>query len=289
MAINPGYLGLCEIDGLKVRVTDFTVNVRQEVQFYDHIIGLRDGTPSGLNTKGDDAELNVQRHIWRPGTKIVAGGISFPATVDNLQKTFNLIRSGDDFTLKFNYACNDVERTFNFCKINSFSFSATAGETLQIQLDIMGRHIEEDTGSNLYDTPAQILTWDKIKIDSISDDPVQSFNFTVNNNCIPIYTAGSNNPNGDDDDSGLFPKEIRVGMQSVTGMIVYYVKGVPYVGLKADTGFEKIRVEIGRDCGDNDFDEELCVIYRPIERSSSLGALLHPLPFVGVGKALGEP
>ena len=37
MAIKGGYLGLCEINGLKIRVTSFTVNVQQEVQFYDHI------------------------------------------------------------------------------------------------------------------------------------------------------------------------------------------------------------------------------------------------------------
>ena len=96
-------MGLCVIDGLKIRVSDFSVNVKQEVQFYDHIIGLRDSLPSGLDTKGDAGKLNVQKTFWRPGVKICSGGISFPATVKNLKKTFDLVKAGDDFELKFTY------------------------------------------------------------------------------------------------------------------------------------------------------------------------------------------
>ena len=123
MALKAGFIGLCEIDGLKVRVTNFNVNVRQEVQFYEHIIGLRDSIPSGLFPKKDDGSLNAQRTFWRPGVKICAGSIAFPATAENLNKVFDLVKRGDDFTLRFNYSCNDVQRVFKSCKINSFVFN----------------------------------------------------------------------------------------------------------------------------------------------------------------------
>jgi hypothetical protein len=280
MALKAGFIGLCEIDGLKVRVTNFNVNVRQEVQFYEHIIGLRDSIPSGLFPKKDDGSLNAQRTFWRPGVKICAGSIAFPATAENLDKVFDLVKRGDDFTLRFNYSCNDVQRVFKYCKINSFVFTATAGDIATIQIEVMGRHIKESTGSNLWDESQKLLTWDAIKITSISAHPVQMFTLTVNNNCLPIYTAGAN------DDDELFPKKIRVGMQHVAGNIVYYIKGRSYEDLDKNTRSNSLKIKAKDKCGGS-FSETLCVVYRPIERASNIGALLHTLPFVGVGKALG--
>jgi hypothetical protein len=282
MALNAGYIGLCEIDGLKIRVSSFNLNVRQEVQFYDHIIGLRDSIPTGLKTKKDDGNLNIQKTFWRPGVKIAAGGITFPATVKNLQKIYDLAKTGDDFTIKFTYSCKDVERTFRFCKINSFIFTSVAGEIATIQIDVMSRDMKESTNKrNLWTKKQKLLTWDEINVTSISADPVQQFTFAVNNNCMPIYTAGAN------DTDGLFPKVIRVGMQQVTGTIVYYVRGVSYDDIDDLTSNNNINIKSVDNCDGVEFNEDLCVIYKPIERASSMTALLHTLPFVGVGNALG--
>jgi hypothetical protein len=280
MSLKSGYMGLCILDGLKIRVNDFSVNVKQEVEFYDHIIGLRDSLPSGLNTKGDTGRLNVQKTFWRPGVKICTGNISFPATTKNLQKTFDLVKTGDDFELIFTYSCNDVRRTFKFCKISSFNFTVTAGDHAVIQLSIMARDMTEGTGSSRLTSPEKLLTWDQIGITSISSHKIQMFSFVVNNPCIPIYTAGTNSSND------LFPKKIRVGMQSVTGSIVYYIKGISYTDLDKDTGINTINIKISDKCSVT-FNESLCVVYKPIERGSNIGALLHTLPFVGIGKALG--
>jgi hypothetical protein len=280
MALKGGYLGLCVINNLQIRVTGFTLNVQQDVQFYDHIIGLRDSVPQGLSTKGDVGAINVQKYTWRPGVKIVSGNISFPATTESLQLLFDLVKTGDDFDVQFNYSCDDTMRVFNFCKINSFTFTATAGDILNVSVEVMGRHMEEFTGSNPYTQSQKLITWDNIYVSSISSDPVQAFSFTVNNNCMPIYTAGNNTSDR------LFPKKIRVGMQNMTGTIIYYIKGRAYVDLDKTTDSNLIGISIKGDCGDADFIEGLCVIYKPIERSSNIGALLHTLPFVGVGKAL---
>jgi len=343
-------MGICEIDGLKIRVSDFNVNVKQEVSFYDHIIGLRDSVPKGLSTKGDAGNLNVQKYFWRPGTKICTGSFTFPATVFNLQKTFDLARNGDEFKLTFHYACDDVARVFDKCRVNNFTFTSTAGEVVTVQVDVMGRYIEEGTGTLRYDTPEKLITWDQVEITTDSTNPVQMFTFSVNNNCIPIYTTGGNV------NRELFPKYIRVGMQEVTGSVVYYIKGIDYEDLDKDTDSDTIKIKITDDCvvaksggyfgslpsdgfdGDApsdgfggtppsggfatssvsasfsfgsppsagfpgappsagfgpgatapDFEEELTVIYKPIERTGSTRALLHTLPFVGVGKALGTP
>jgi len=282
MALKAGFIGLCGIDGLKVRVTSFNVNVKQEVQFYDHIIGLRDSIPSGLLPKRDDGSLNEQRTFWRPGVKICSGSISFPATVANLDKTFDLVKRGDDFTLTFSYSCDDVQRTFKYCKINSFVLTAVAGEMPSIQIDIMGRSMKESTGSHLWNGSQKLLTWDEIDITSISRNPVQMFTLTVKNNCLPIYTAGDN------DSAELFPRKIRVGMQHVDGIIVYYIKGKSYEDLDKNTGSESMKIKATDSCESKTFNETLCVVYKPIERASNIGALLHTLPFVGVGKALGS-
>lgn len=273
-------MGLGVIDGLKIRVSEFSVNVKQEVEFYDHIIGLRDSLPSGLDTKGDDGKLNVQKTFWRPGVKICTGNVSFPATAKNLQKAFDLVKTGDDFELKFTYACNDVKRVFKFCKVSSFNFSVTAGDHATIQLGIMAREMTEGTGSYRWTSPEKLLTWDEVGITSISTHKIQMFSFVVNNPCLPIYTAGTNSSND------LFPKKIRIGMQTVTGSIVYYIKGISYNDLDASTGVNTIDIKISDKCSVS-FNESLCVIYKPIERAANIGALLHTLPFVGVGKALG--
>ena len=286
MAINGGYLGIAQINGNKFRCTAFTVNVKQDVQFYDHILGLRDSAPSGNSIKGDVGELNVQKYAWRPGVKVVSGNISFPATVGSLQQVYDLAQTGDDFTLRFDYSCpGEVRRTFSFCKINSMSFSVTAGDIVNVELDIIGRAIVEDEdGSPRFRTSQKLITWDVVRVTSDSSDEVFSLNFTVNNNCMPIYTAGSNQTND------LFPKKIRVGMQEVTGIISYYKKGVDYVGLNASTDLSRIGIDIRNlndRCDDGAFVEELCVIYKPIERSGNIGAIINSLPFVGVGRALG--
>ena len=232
MFISPGFVGLCQIDDIKVRVSSFNVNAKQEVEFYNHIYGLRDkivvgaegseisNVTDGQLTKGDDGSLNIQKYLWRPGTKIVSGNVSFPVTVNALQKVYNLTRSGDDFTLYFGYSCDSIQRKYEFCKINSFSFSVTAGDLVQVSFDVMGLSVEE--GYYLFDTTFQdaqkLVPWSAVSVSTISEDALQSFNFNVSNNCLPIYTAGQNAEN-------LFPKKIRVGMQELTGSLVAYQYG----------------------------------------------------------------
>ena len=91
MALKGGYMGLCEVDGLKIRVSNFNVNVKQEVQFYDHVIGLRDSVPTGFSTKGDVGALNVQKYFWRPGVKIVNGSFSFSLRMQGIFRFLAMI------------------------------------------------------------------------------------------------------------------------------------------------------------------------------------------------------
>jgi len=281
MALKGGYMGLCQVNGIDLRVTSFNVNVKQEAEFYEHIIGLRDSIPSGLGTKGDVGALNVQKYFWRPGVKICQGNFSFPVTVSSLQEFYDLAKTGDYFNLDYYYDCDNVKRSYVDCRVNSLSFSCTAGDTVNLNVDIMGRKLESEGGGIIsYQSSQKLVTWDALEITSSSSNGVQAFNFNVNNNCKPIYTAGAN------DTENLFPKGIRVGMQNVTGSIVYYTKGVSYDGLDPSTSSDTINIKITTGCGGS-FSESLTVVYTPIERQGNTKLPLHTLPFVGVGNALG--
>ena len=293
MALKAGYMGLCVIGGIKLRVSDFSVNVKQEVEFYDYIIGLRDSlpgiaiAPGGViyhTSKGDTGQQNVQQYFWRPGVKLVSGSFSFPATLLALKTFYNLTRSGDDFQMTFYYECDGIKREYLDCKVNSFTFTATAGNVLQLQVDIMARGMTEGNllASVKNREAEKLITWDAINVISSSVNPIQQFSFSVSNNCMPIYTAGNNLTDG------LFPKKIRVGMQKMQGSLIHYIKGVNYSGLDKDTSYDTIRIDIEDPCGIS-FVEELCVIYTPIQRTGTPGVLFHTLPFVGVGKPMGTP
>jgi len=286
MAIYGGYLGLAKLNDIPIRCTGFNVNVQQDVLFYDHILGLRDSSPNYIETKGDIGNLNIQKYAWRPGVKLATGNLTFPATKENLQEIYNLTRSGDNFSLEFTYSCDNVSRIFEDCKINSFTFSISAGDVLIIDAQIMARTMfTENSVSQIthYNIAQKLITWDIVEINSESSDRLQSFSFSVANNCIPIYTAGNNN------NDELWPKRIRVGMQELNGTLNYYKKGVFYQDLNAFTDSNSLIISIssGGKCSVL-FYETLNVIYQPINREGNIGPIINSLPFVGVGRAMGD-
>jgi len=273
--INAGYLGLAEVNGTKLRCNDFSMNPRQDALFYDHIIGLRDNIPTSIfGGKGDVGNLNIQKTIWRPSVKIYQGGIGYPLILDD--PLFELAKRGETFGLTFSYDC-ESGRKFTGCVVNSYTFSITAGDIASITADIMATGLTDSESLGRYTEEEKIVTWDDFTITAIgggSDlDSIQSMTFTVNNNCKPIYTAGANNL------LDLNPLTIRVGMQEVSGVISYYGKGAALISM-GDLGSIDISSSI--------FNATLNVLFKPQERTSSIGPIISPLPFVGVDYALGE-
>lgn len=274
-SIKAGYLGIASIDGTMVRCQDFSMNPKQEPKFYDHIFGLRDAAQASLfGGKGDIGALNPQKILWRPGVKIYQGGMSFPLTERIGTLFFDLARTGNDFNLEFAYDC-ESGRLFEGCKVNSYTFTVTAGDLATVNVDIIGMKASP-TGGLSYDVDEKLLTWDDFQIASASlDTSIQSLTLNVNNNCKPVYTAGGNA------ELKLNPIRIRVGMQEVTGSIAIYNKGAP-LRFMEDIA-ESTPLTITSSSGER----SLNVIFKPQERSASIGPVISQLSFVGVDHAMG--
>ena len=212
-----GYMGIAEIDGVSVRVTDFSVNATQDVQWYDHTIGLRDNIPLSLGAvKGDTGANQIQKHLWRAGTKQYIGSLSFYLAEDKADVLFNKAVTGDYFDMSFQYMC-EFKRSFISCKVSSWTLNASAGDITTVSAEIWCLGIEEEGAGAEYDEIEKLITWDvtNIGVDGVTGDSgLSSFEVVITNNLKWIYTAGYNLS------LSLNPAKIRVGMQEVSGNFV---------------------------------------------------------------------
>ena len=287
ISLYPGFMGKAIIsdttsqNNFTVRCTDFNVNVSQELKVYNHIIGLRDSIPTSMfNDKKDDAKQNPQNIMYRAGIKACDGNISFPITNVSGSSLFVEAVKADDFTLDFDYTCNKY-RQYKPCKVNTYSLSATAGEVPRVTAGIKAVKLTQDaTGTyNMYNVDEKLLTWDAIAITGLSGN-ILSFQIDINNNCTPIYTAGTNMTTGDN----LWPLKIRVGLQQVSGYFTFYWPS----GLTPDLYIEdilNIPLIVNIDMG-GIFKIKLNIIFPYPEISGKLDAMIRTYKFVGVDKAI---
>ena len=269
MTINAGYIGYAEINGTQIRCTDFSVVPSQDALFYNHIYGLRDGGSNG--GKGDTGALNTQRTLFRPSVISISGGISFPATEGGgASVLFDLAKTGDSFDMDFHYDC-DNGRSFNSCKVGRFEFSIVAGDIINISADIMANNVADGSGASEFNSLEKLITWDKVSVGDFGDG-VQAFNFSINNNLIPIYTAGGNS----EYTNKLLPAEIRVGMQEVTGTITAYGMNSHYYDIS-----NKSTITVSAP----GFSTNINCVFRPSGANGSSGAIVNTYPFIGVDRA----
>jgi len=283
-SVKAGFRGYVELGGIIVRCTDFSVKLSQEALFYDHTIGLRDSVPDSiLDTKGDDAEWNEQKIFWRASPKLVEGAISYPLAELSADAFFLEAANGDTLDdLDLYYSCEAGKR-FKFCKVNSYAFTATAGEVPSVSVGLMGAYVEDKGAPPIYDIPEKLITWDEVDISGTgADEHIVSFEFSVNNNCMPIYTAGTNLGVGGlaDGISPLLVNDIRVGMQTVTGSVTFYNDEGPL-----DTFVEEqvplvITITAGL------LTVQLNVLYLYPEREGRTNAYIRTIPFHGVELAV---
>ena len=282
--ICPGYVGIAEIDGTKIRCTDFNVNPSQSSSFYDHVIGLNDTVPGTPATKGENiGVIQTQKRMWRPSPISISGGITFPATEDNIAIFFNHVKLGTYFDINFTYhkGSPSKARLFKNCRVNSFSFSSTASDILNISAEVMAMDIEGGAVSTSYTDAEKHITWDKIVITSADipvSIPIQSFNFTVNNNLQYVYSV---DPNPSDSASNKFlPRDLRVGMQEVTGdMSVYLEYGVDFINQL--TGMSELLLTCPG------LTTPIFVVFQPRQLPGAIGPVIRSIPFVGVDKVFG--
>ena len=230
--VHPGYIGIAKIGSAKIRCSGFNVNPVQNILWYDHIVGLRDSTPTTLGAKGEATSFpnNLQKTFFRPSVKIIQGTMDFPLTENIGDTIFQIASTGEWFDLEFDYYC-ESSRTFVDCKINSYTLSVRAGDIATVSLNIIGIGMSEtisvQTVGN-YTDAEKLVTWDTMDI-TISNsgqtwDGLSSFDMTINNNVQPVYTSGANQRTGNPVANDLNPFTLRVGMQHVTGTVTKYNK-----------------------------------------------------------------
>ena len=286
MALYQGYIGFADIDGEIVRCTDFSITPNQEPLFYDHAIGLNDDfITNPEKTKGEKVgTIQIQKTLWRPGTVNIQGGISFPATQDSASLLFDYAKTGNYIDeLFFKHNCKSAQK-FKHCRVNTYTFSIMAGEWVNITADIVAMDMEEDSKTDLFHTPQKFITWDKVDIDpdgGIDKTLINGFNFTINNNIQPMYTANPlKNSRGDTMSNKLFPMDLRIGMQEVKGDIVVYNK----YGLEFLTPASSFNT-IGVSCPG--FSTDIKVIYKPTQMPGQIGPIISTIGFVGVDRPFG--
>jgi len=292
--VNPGYKGIATIDGKQIRCSDFGCNQNQEVLFYNHTIGLNDTIPTNANTKGEAVGvIQTQQKFMRPSPISIEGGMSFPATKSlnnniNFEDIFDFAKYGNYFDIDYKHYCEGGRKFFN-CRVNTFEFSVTAGDIVNIVLTVMGMDMEDSDSLVSYTDPEKMITWDGVSVDFEGDtggvdlsDSIRSLSFNINNNITPIYTAIPNTSIGDIDSyKNFLPKDLRIGMQIVTGSLEIYVKdGRDFLDPLTGQGVLSVS------CGS--FNTDINAIFAPKQIPGAVGPVIIIVPFVGVDKAFGD-
>lgn len=242
--ISPGFTGILDSDGLKVRTTSFSLNTTQDSQFFNHVIGLNDTIPATSATKGEAlGTRNIQRYIWRPSVISLGGSLSFPATENSIKSFFDRAKDGDFIPeLNYQYYCSQASDyngiKFKQCRINGYDFSIQAGDILNIGVDIVAMDAEPEKTVTVETSrfSEKLITWDMVNVSVVSATVpiIKGFSMKINNNIQTIYARGA-----DADQSNyksLLPSYLRVGMQEVTGTVsVYMSQGQRFMPLNEQT------------------------------------------------------
>lgn len=264
--LRAGYTGVL-LSPTLAPVTSFNANIGQEVLFYDHIYGLKDGGSGLFGGKGPNGSDSGKRRFWRPGPYAPTATINMPVTEASGSAFLDQAQSGDDFDTSFAFSCEGPSVTIYSCKVNTFSITATAGDIVTINASVMGINAAS-SGSPAQAPETRVVTWDEIGFYGPSGD-IYSFTLNINNNCSYVYTLGANNARN------MRPAVIRCGMQHVTGSFSVYGDGEDNFDIKADQTLEF-------DIMGNAF--SLKCHYLPIRRQSTTNQAFHTeQPFVGVG------
>jgi len=273
-----GYMGLLT-GPANIRCTSFGVNSSQEVLFYNPVLGINDAVPSGDSTKKEvpgTRTTNLKR-IFRPSVINVGGSFSYPATESGIETFYDYAKNGGYIDeLNFQYYCGDLIGgngiLFTDSRVNSFDFSIQAGEIANISVDIGCKKSEKVQLSTSYTDPEKLITWDVIKVVTTPEiQHVKGVSFKINNNLSPIYTAGVTG------EESLYPYDLRLGIQEVTGSISFYLK--------------QGQVFIPTTKSDPDTIEITCpgltmkanIFFQTTQAEGATGPVVCELPFVGVG------
>ena len=257
--------------------TNMSSTLEQKVQFFDHILGVQDvltvGTGGAPTTKkassttgGAGGKVNVQKKAYRYMPAIakarmdcpVMGGGTVPSEFEWL---LNKAISGEDIEVVMTFWKNLATKVWvRKAKITSFTISMKAGEVVSFSCEITGAEYDGTFGSSTPVDCTKLVTWDRCTVQAVATEignllilptMVASFDLTINNPPIPIYTAKWSDST--DQSHGLMPQKIRLGIQEVSGTISFldsvastggsvHLSGAGYIKFGVDVMNKKVNV-----------------------------------------------
>ena len=224
------YTGSCLFNGNQFMCSSMSSVLDQKVSFYDHVLGLEDKiTPGSASSggfidakKGVGGVNNIQKRMYRYAPAIARASFSGPIPYVGFDDLLNAAIAGSDVSTDMTFwNQNALNVKISSAKISSLSISLKAGEVAQFSAEVAGAVYNTSPLGNASAAVCQkLLTWDVCTVSaSVVSSDIASFDLTISNPTIPIYTAKWTT---DVYTNGMMPQKIRLGIQEVTGTIGIY-------------------------------------------------------------------
>jgi hypothetical protein len=234
------YIGSCILDNNTIiPVLSMNSGIENSIQFYDHVVGLRDTNYTGTNIKGPETDNdktggynNIQKKIYRYPPSIFKGKFSAPMSVDsstlNVKSLIEYAIKGTEISqIDFIYFSSpDGSGTkeghqIKNAVVESLTLTINAGEVANFDVSVVAKKNEGTPTVYKKSSCTKLLTWDQCVITSSLNGDIQAFSINIKNNVLPIYVSG---PESDYITNSNYygPKVLRLGMQEVTGNIGTY-------------------------------------------------------------------
>lgn len=261
--VHMGYTGECTIAGIKIPCTSMSTTLDQKLLFYDHVLGLKDKI-SG-STKTDGGSSNPQKVIYRYSPALAKASVSAPIIVGGFDALLQKAITGDELSAKLVSWKSGSAIEIKKARVSSLSLNVQAGDIAQFSAEIVGREYSATSSSSAGELDCKkLITWDQCEASGIGTD-IASFSLTINNPIIPIYTASWA-------ESGMMPKDLRIGIQEVSGTIGVY--GFASVDTPT-TGTFSFSI------GDESSEDVKCNFFQPQDNLGS-GFYIRTISFIGV-------
>ena len=301
------YIGSCVVtsNGSSKTIPCVSMNsgIENDIQFYDHVVGLRDKDYTRNDSKGPETDEDkgggyqqIQKKIYRYSPSMFKGKFSGPIAINESIipvkiSIYDIIESAIKGTpinqIDFLYWSSPDPTSVTTKKghkvkdaiVESLIININSGDIASFDASIVSKKIEDYP----IFTPesikcSKLLTWDKCKVttylgtQSLFVGKVQAFSITIKNTVIPIYVSGEDIiPITGEYPYYYAPTDLRLGMQEVTGSVSMYGWNV------WETNPDILKFKLGEK------EWSLHVLYKPTPSSASGSSepYVATTPFVG--------
>jgi hypothetical protein len=272
--IGMGYMGYFMYNGTIYPTTSVNFQLRTQVQYYDHVVGLLDSGYSLFSDSkgsGGSASDKSQKRVYRFSPYLPTLSVSGVATDRGIFK--KLLQDALEFkeasSVKIGYKSGSGAELKN-AYISNLSFECNAGDILTYSAEIITKDVGDIPARAQQHPCSKIITFDQVVVDCFTKQLISSISCSIDNAPQVIYTAGS---------KALTPYAIRPGMQSITGPLGSYMSD----GSSVPSDPEQIVVSVN-----SEFSLTLKVVYEPSSAQVSSGPFINNITFKGAGNTTGN-